>query len=98
MTTKCRAWACGCDAGGDAGCPLYCEMCEQFTPICPQCGAVYGEHRPDCTCPDGYEDVGEGPWDTLEEAMTFAETEVGAAAWCVVLGNGRWYVMAKREE
>jgi hypothetical protein len=90
----CRATACGCETNGSD----YCDMCAQFTPICPQCGAVYGEHRTDCTCPDGYDDSREGPWDTEVAARQFADNEVGAP-WDVICGaDDKWYVMIDYRE
>ncbi len=88
----CRAAACGCEAGGADGCPVYCEMCERFAPICPVCDAVYGEHRLDCTVPDGYDDCGEGPFDSEHDAEGFASAEVGVE-WFVAQRGGKWYVM-----
>ena len=89
---ECRAEACGCTATVGA----YCDHCAQFTPICPQCGAVYGEHRLDCTVADGYEDSGEGPWATEEAATEFARAEVGMP-WGVARGVKGWYVVIKDE-
>lgn len=91
----CRNFACGCAVSVPN---LYCEMCAEYTPICPVCAAVYGEHRLDCTVADGYDDCGEGPWDTEEDAREFAEAEVGLA-WDVVRGgSGKWFVLVKEND
>jgi hypothetical protein len=89
----CRNVACGCDAENGP----YCPMCQEFTPICPICCAVYGEHRMDCTVADGYDDSREGPWATREEAEAFAKAEVGKP-WQVEGANGQFYVMVKDED
>jgi hypothetical protein len=93
MTTLCRTPDCGCPA--EKG--HYCAMCAEFTPICPICGAVYGEHRMTCTVADGYDDCREGPWSTREEAEAFAKAEVGMP-WQVEGAGGQWYVMVKDED
>ncbi len=89
MPNICRAPACGCETNA-----TYCDHCEQFTPICPICGAVYGEHRNECTVADGYDDCGEGPFDSREDAETFAAAEVGAA-WQVEGAAGKWFVLVR---
>lgn len=87
----CRAIDCGCEATNGK----YCDMCEGYRPICPQCGAAYGEHSRDCTVADGYLDCQEGPWESKELATEFAQAEVGAP-WQVICGApGQWFVMAK---
>jgi len=88
----CRAESCGCEVTNGA----YCEMCRDFTPICPECGAVYGEHRLDCTVADGYDDCREGPWQTEAEAESFARAEVGVP-WQIAKGTRGFYVMTKEE-
>lgn len=94
MSALCRNWSCGCSVGVDG---VYCDMCKEYTPICPVCCAVYGEHRLDCTVADDYEDCGEGPWASHDDAKAFAQAEVGVA-WDVVCGNGKWYVVTKEDE
>ena len=91
----CRAEACGCKAGPED--TFYCDHCAQYLPICPQCGAVYGEHRLECTVADGYTCSNEGPWATEAEAVHFAEAECGLP-WQIAKGNRGWYVMLKRTD
>ena len=76
----------------------YCDECREFTPICPSCGAVYGEHRLDCGIPDGYDDCGEGPWATEEQAETFARAEVGLPWGAFKGADKQWYVVVKHED
>ncbi len=90
---KCRAFACGCEVT-IAG--LYCDHCEEFTPICPCCGAVYGEHRLDCEVADNWEDLGEGPWDTEDAARDFGDAEVGISWEVRRGGDGKYWILVRR--
>lgn len=76
----------------------YCTVCEQFRPICPMCGAAYGEHGRECIVADGYDDLGDGPWSTRELAEHYAHCEVGLP-WQVEKGmDGKFWVLVKRED
>ncbi len=91
----CRANGCGCTVPV-AG--LYCEDCQKWGPLCPVCSGFYAEHRTDCTVADGYNDSGEGPWDTREAAEEYARAEVGIP-WQVEQGQqGGFYVMVKHDD
>lgn len=91
---------CKRDMGWDRPSGVCSEEClrdAQWGPVCPVCGACYGEHRLDCNVTDGFNDSREGPWDTIEEAQTFAQAEVGLP-WQLVRGmSGRWFVMIRAE-
>ncbi len=94
MTDLCRNPACGCQSAADSP---YCEMCEANLPICPECSMTLGEHSSTCTVANGYHDCGEGPWDTEEAAIEFAQAEVGIS-WGVAYGPcSTFYVVVKQD-
>ncbi len=95
----CRNEECGCEniPGTDGSNPLFCEACEGFGPICPHCGAPYGEHAMDCDVADEYLDCGEGPWADEAGALEFAQAEVGVAWQITRSPGGKWFVMVKEE-